>query len=74
MTIVTYEEKMDYMDNLIMRSKLLHETCASCISERDLEILECIKEDVDQMHQLDEQCQKKEDKELADIYEELFLK
>ena len=33
---ITYEEKMDYMDNLLIRSKLLHETCASCISERDL--------------------------------------
>lgn len=74
MTIVTYEEKMDYMDNLIMRSKLLHETCASCISEHDLEILECIKEDVDQMHQLGEQCKKRQEKEVADIYEEMFLK
>ena len=71
---ITYEEKMDYMDNLIMRSKLLHETCASCISDRDLSILECIKEDIDQMHQLDEQCQKRQDKEVADIYEEMFFK
>lgn len=52
MVKVTYEEKMDYMDNLIMRSKLLHETCASCISEHDLEILECIREDINEIHQI----------------------
>lgn len=71
---ITYEEKMDYMDNLLMMSKLLNESGVKCISEKVFSILECIKEDIDQMHQLEEQCKKKHDKELADIYDELFLK
>lgn len=46
MTIITYEEKMEFLDNLLMRGKLLHETCEGCFPQKDIEILECIIEDV----------------------------
>ena len=46
MTVVTYEEKMNFLDNLLMRAKLLHETCEACFPSKDIEILECIIEDI----------------------------
>ena len=46
MTVVTYEEKMNFLDNLLMRAKLIHETCEACFPSKDIEILECIIEDI----------------------------
>ena len=73
---ITYEDKMNYLDSkrieLIQRSKKY--TSEVEYDKYFIDVIECIMEDVDQMHQLEEQCQKRQDKELADIYEEMFLK
>lgn len=71
---ITYEEKMVVLDNILETIKNYQTTYTGSSFERDIVVLECIKEDVNQMHQLEEQCQKRQDKEVADIYEELFLK
>ena len=71
---ITYEEKMDVLDNILETIKNYQTTYTGSSFEQDIVVLECIKEDVNQMHQLEEQCQKRQDKEVADIYEEMFLK
>ena len=70
MVTVTYEEKMEFLDRLRERAKLLHKTCEACFPSHDLEILECIMEDVVECHHQ----YKKEEKMVNDIYEEMFLK
>lgn len=76
MVKITYEDKMNYLDSkrieLIQRSKKY--TSEVEYDKYLIDIIECIMEDVDQMYQLEEQCQKRQGKELADIYEEMFLK
>ena len=76
MVVVTYEEKMGFLDNLLMRGKLLHETCEGCFPQRHIEILECIIEDVRDMHIINEEAEKfsKIEKKAEDIYGDLFLK
>lgn len=71
MNEITYEEKMEFLDDLLMRGKLLHETCEGCFPQRHIEIVECLIEDVNQLHELykKDNVQKKHDP-----YEELFLK
>lgn len=73
---ITYEDKMNYLDSkrieLIERSKKY--TSEVEYDKYLIDTIECIMEDVDQMHQLEEQCQKRQDKEVDEIYEELFLK
>lgn len=71
---ITYEEKMAVLDNILETIKNYQTTYTGSSFGRDIVVLECIKEDVVQMHQLEEQCQKRQDKEVTDIYEELFLK
>ena len=51
MVTVTYEEKMEFLDNLKMRAKLLHETCEACFPSHDIDILECIMEDINEIHE-----------------------
>lgn len=69
MSVVTYEEKINYMNRLLKRCML-----SSFLTDHDLDILESIKEDIEQLHQLEEQCKKRRDKKTTDIYEEMFLK
>lgn len=61
---ITYEDKMGYLEQLRQKQR----------KSFKVDLIECIMEDVVQMHQLEEQCQKRQNKEIADIYEELFLK
>ena len=70
MVKVTYEEKMAFLDNLKMRAKLLHETCEACFPQRDIDILECIMEDVNEINEQ----YKKNEKMTDDLYAEMFLK
>ena len=70
MVVITYEDKMEFLENLKMRAKLLHETCEACFPQRDIDILECIMEDVNEIHEQN----KKNEKMTDELYEELFLK
>ena len=68
MVEITYEEKMEFLDNLLMRGKLLHETCEGCFPQRHIDILECIMEDVNQIHEQN----KKNEKMVDELYKEMF--
>lgn len=50
MTVVTYEDKMNYLEDLRKRVKFLNESCKNCMSDEELartiDIIECIMEDV----------------------------
>lgn len=90
MKIIPYDDKMDLLEHLrkeenrfiknikkgMDEDRIPIEQAETEInrSKNIIDVIECIMEDVNQMHQLEEQCQKKQDKEVADIYEELFLK
>ncbi len=75
---ITYEEKMNYLDSkrneLIERSKKY--TSEVEYDEYLINIIECIMEDVRDMHIINEEVEKfnKIEKKATDIYEELFLK
>ena len=75
MVKITYEDKIIWLNEkrneLIERSKKY--TSEVEYDKYLIDIIECIMEDVDQIYQLEEQCQK-QDKESTDIYEEMFLK
>lgn len=75
---ITYEEKMNYLDSkrneLIDRSKKY--TSEVEYDKYMIDIIECIMEDVRDMHIINEEVEKfnKIEKKASDIYEELFLK
>ena len=50
MTVVTYEDKMNYLEDLRKRVKILNESCKNCMPDEELartiDIIECIMEDV----------------------------
>lgn len=71
---ITYEEKMVVLDNILEAIKNYQTIYTGSSFERDIVVLECIKEDVVQMHYLEEQCQKRQNKEIADVYDDLFMK
>lgn len=66
MTIVTYEDKMAYLEYLRQRQK----------TRFKIDLIECIMEDVRDMHIINEEAVEfqKEEKKATDLYEELFLK
>lgn len=75
---ITYEEKMNWLDSkrieLIQRSKKY--TSEVMYNKYLINIIECIMEDVRDMHIINEEAEKFDriEKKAADIYEELFLK
>jgi len=50
MAIITYEDKMNYLEDLRKRVKFLNESCKNCMPDdqmdKTLDIIECIMEDV----------------------------
>ena len=52
MEIITYDDKIDFLDNLLKRAKLLNETCEACMSKKEISIIECVIEDVNFIHEL----------------------
>ena len=75
---ITYEEKMNWLytkrNELIERSKKY--TSEVDYDKYLIDIIECIMEDVRDMHIINEKAEKfnKIEKKATDIYEELFLK
>ena len=49
---ITYEDKIDFLDNLLTRAKLLHETCEGCMSLREIAIIESLIDDVKFINEL----------------------
>lgn len=66
MIVVTYEEKMEYLEQLRQKQK----------NAFKVDLIECIMEDVRDMHIINEEAVKfsKIEKKATDIYEEMFLK
>ena len=52
MEIITFEEKMEFLDNLLTRAKLLNETCEACMPQKHISIIECLIEDENFIHEL----------------------
>ena len=78
MTVITYEDKMKWLNYHLERLK--DHQCKSTldfeITQKKIDIIECIMEDVRDMHIINEEAVKfnKIEKQAEDIYGELFLK
>lgn len=50
MTTITYDDKMNFLEDLQKRQKFLNESCKSCLPDEELnkniDIIECIMEDI----------------------------
>lgn len=59
MTKITYKDKMDFLEDLQKRQKFLNESCKTCLTDvelnRNLDIIECIMEDVRDFKSLNEE-------------------
>ena len=52
METITYEDKIEFLGNLLRRAKFLKDTCDRCMAQKDISIIECLIEDVNFLHEL----------------------
>lgn len=78
MIVVTYEDKLKWLYYQLEKLKdhQKKSTLDLKITQENIDIIECIIEDVRDMHIINEEAEKfnKIEKKASDIYEEMFLK
>ena len=42
METITYDDKINFLDDILKRAKLLHETCEACMPQKNISIIEIV--------------------------------
>ena len=78
MIVITYEEKIEWLSHQLEKLKAhkAKSTFDSKLTQRCIDVVECIMEDVRDMHIINEEADKfnKIEKKAEDIFGELFFK